>query len=254
MPSLDKESARQSLPSPTFSGAYEKKGHGKILRPHRHRRRGRCGPGPLRPLYTYWMHPLHTSKQVPSSALRSTRPRASGQAPSSVLPANLSSRQQASTAAPRCQLILAPAGPPSTFLRSAAGCPAPTAPDTVDCCVNGCTLGSIPRAFRPAANSSSRQRVSTIVCHAADLSSCQRASTIVSPAADSSSRQRASTVVRPAADSSSRQRASTVVRPAADSSSGQRASTVVRSVTGRSRERALLSEPPLTRRRASQWA
>ena len=32
-------------------------------------------------------------------------------------------------------------GPLSTFLRSAAGCPAPTAPDTVDCRVIGCTLG-----------------------------------------------------------------------------------------------------------------
>ena len=32
-------------------------------------------------------------------------------------------------------------GPPSTFARLAAGCPAPTAPDTVDCCVVGCTMG-----------------------------------------------------------------------------------------------------------------
>ena len=31
--------------------------------------------------------------------------------------------------------------PPSTFSRSAAGCPAPTAPDTVDCHVSVCTLG-----------------------------------------------------------------------------------------------------------------
>ena len=55
--------------------------------------------------------------------------------------ADLSSRQQASTAPPRCQLVIAPAIPPSTFSRLAAGCPAPTAPDTVDCRVNGCTLG-----------------------------------------------------------------------------------------------------------------
>jgi hypothetical protein len=45
------------------------------------------------------------------------------------------------SAPPRCRLVVAPAGPLSTFSRSAAGCPAPTALDTVDCRVNGCTLG-----------------------------------------------------------------------------------------------------------------
>jgi hypothetical protein len=64
--------------------------------------------------------------------------------------ADLSSHQQAS-APPRCRLVLAPAGPLSTFLQSAAGCPAPTAPDTVDCRVNGCTLGVFlePSALPP---------------------------------------------------------------------------------------------------------
>ena len=33
--------------------------------------------------------------------------------------------------------------PSSTFSRSTAGCLAPTAPDTVDWCVNGCMLGEL---------------------------------------------------------------------------------------------------------------
>ena len=55
--------------------------------------------------------------------------------------ADLSSRQQASERSAPLPTHRRASRPSVNFSRSAAGCPAPTAPDTVDCCVIGCTLG-----------------------------------------------------------------------------------------------------------------
>jgi len=131
-------------------------------------------------------HHLHTSKRVPSFAPPPTRCRASGQAPSSVLPPTCRCASKQASAPPRCRLVVAPAGPLSTFSRSAADCPAPTARDTVDCRVNGCTLGVFLESSAPPPT---RCRASEQAPSSAPPPTHRRASVVVAVTRASESRR-----------------------------------------------------------------